>query len=963
MADEKKQKIAEDFGKELDILQDKLNNMASFLSTKMRDKLSDLATDTQNFVGEFEKGNDVTKNLSTKLTTLQKDINKLSLNRTKLENDLVRTQQDGNIIAANKIKLALNQNKLVTQQLESYQTQLIKLQQTAEEEKKITEEKKKQNSLIENIKNKAKDMFKPATDLFTVTGILDAIVSRIDMFNKGSVKISKSLGYSASEADRVERKMMGISLSSQSTTANLKNLNEAMGDLNTATGGVAEYSADALKTQVMLTKQFGLTGEEAAGIYKFSTLTGKSSEKVNDEMVDAFVNTRNAVKGSADFKTTMAAAAKVSGQLSANFKNDPKLITAAIVKMQAFGTTLEQTKKQGDSLLNWESSLDNELKAELLTGKQLNLERARAAALAGDQVTLAEELAKNVGTLDDFNKMNVVQQKAIAESMGMTADEMANQLQKQKTAQEQGKSIAQVNADEMKEAQKRQAIQDKFNDAMEKLKDIIGSVAVVLAPFIDGLTWLLDNTFALYGVLGLIAVMKFSSIKDSFKGLGDTFKNIKGKLTGKGGGLTEQATEAGETGTEAGGKVGEGTTKSAGEKIHGTLKGIADGIKEFNGVKFSDIGKLVVSALGMVALTPAIPALLLLQFVKGEAISQALGGLASGIAKFGDSGVMKGALGIALISGALIVTAYAFNKFADVAWESVAKGVIGLGAMAGVAYVLSKAGESMIEGSIAIAILGVALIPFAYALSLLANVKMENVLAAAAGLVIFGAAVFGLGAIMSSGVGAVIFGAGILAFIALGGAMIILGIGLKAVSEGGKGIAQLFQQLSELDATKLDAVAPALKTIGEAIMYLGAGGVMGALGKLLGGDSPSKMITDIAASASGITQAATGLQLMATSLQQVASALAAIDTSKLEALSDFASESMTGGITDFISAPIKAIGDMIGGGGGGNENKAMIAAINEVKVSIDKLYSKEMTIKIDGKILGTTLVQGSTKML
>ena len=44
-----------------------------------------------------------------------------------------------------------------------------------------------------------------------------------------------------------------------------------------------------------------------------------------------------------------------------------------------------------------EESIAAELEAELLTGKQLNLDNARAAALKGDMVTLAEELnAQNI---------------------------------------------------------------------------------------------------------------------------------------------------------------------------------------------------------------------------------------------------------------------------------------------------------------------------------------------------------------------------------------------------------------------------------------------------------------------------------------------------------------------------------------------------------------------------------------
>ena len=38
---------------------------------------------------------------------------------------------------------------------------------------------------------------------------------------------------------------------------------------------------------------------------------------------------------------------------------------------------LEQVAKAGDALLNFEQSINAELEAELLTGKQLNLERAR----------------------------------------------------------------------------------------------------------------------------------------------------------------------------------------------------------------------------------------------------------------------------------------------------------------------------------------------------------------------------------------------------------------------------------------------------------------------------------------------------------------------------------------------------------------------------------------------------------
>jgi len=408
------------------------------------------------------------------------------------------------------------------------------------------------------------------------------------------------------------------------------------------------------------------------------------------------------------------------------------------------------------------------------------------------------------------------------------------------------------------------------------------------------------------------------------------------------------------------------------------MQNIAEGIKAFGeGSVLKGALTLIPASIGLLLFAPGVLGIKAVEQVNGEKFQEAMYGIAYGIADFGKN-VTAGAL-VKLLFGGIALTAFALGVPALLLLQLV-NGTLIENTLGGIgrgiaAFSSSVSYGDLIKGAIAIALFGASLIPFAYALNMMAEVKMENILAAAAGLLIFGAAVLGLGMLMM-GPGAFIFGAGIVAMIALGTAMMILGQGLKVVSEGGVGIAQLFRQLSELDATKLDAVAPALKTIGEAIMYLGAGGVMLALGNLLGGSSPSKMIQDIAASADGITKAASGLQLMAIALTQVSAALSAIDTSKLEALSDFSesqSEGVIGGaikgITDFITSPIKTIGETISGGGeegmktaGGMDLTPMVSAINEVRDAVNKLYNKETSINMDGTKVGTTLTQGSYKV-
>jgi hypothetical protein len=328
--------------------------------------------------------------------------------------------------------------------------------------------------------------------------------------NAQSVQLGKSLGYGAANSDRVRENFVRMESSSNNLNVNTANLAEASNQLTESTGYTAEFSQDQLETQIMLTKQLGLSSDEAAGIYQFSVLQGKSADSTFKSMAKGYAATRNSLKTSVPFKAAIAEAAKVSGQLASNLGNNPEEIVKAVVATRALGTSLEQTKSQSESLLDFQSSIENELKAELITGEQLNLERARAAALMGDQVTVANELAAQGMTAAKFSKMNVIAQNSYAQALGTTSDELANQLKKREVAISQGKSLAQVTAEEAVEAAKRQSIQDRFNIAMDKIKSIIGNlIAGPLGSFLESLSKGLEHVTKIFSVFGKI----FSLIK------------------------------------------------------------------------------------------------------------------------------------------------------------------------------------------------------------------------------------------------------------------------------------------------------------------------------------------------------------------------------------------------------------------------------------------------------------------
>ena len=119
---------------------------------------------------------------------------------------------------------------------------------------------------------------------------------------------------------------------------------------------------------------------------------------------------------------------KQSAYALVQFKGSTTALTEAVGKAQALGTSLDTVNQIASSLLNFESSISAELEAELLTGKDLNLERARYFALTNDINGLMDEINDQMGDFSDFQQMNVIQQQAFAQALGMNVGQLSDML-------------------------------------------------------------------------------------------------------------------------------------------------------------------------------------------------------------------------------------------------------------------------------------------------------------------------------------------------------------------------------------------------------------------------------------------------------------------------------------------------------------------------------------------------------
>jgi hypothetical protein len=413
---------------------------------------------------------------------------------------------------AREIQSIKNQIKLT----EAIDAQLYKIEQSLEEEKQLTKEKKKQNDIIEQTKNKYKEIAKS----FTLAALLKQVLDFTLAADVQVTELGKSLGVSKTQSRAIRDNFASFARSSGDAFVTTKKLMEAQGELTQELGVAGTYSGKQTEDFSRLTKLMGLSVNEAGKLARLSVLNGTSIEATTKSVIKGSFAAQQTNKVSFDQRTILKEVANLSEGILIKFQGNSEALGAAVVQAKALGLNLEQVDKIGDSLLNFESSIENELKAELITGKQINLEKARAAALTGDQAALSAEIASQAGDLADYQKMNVIAQNSLAEAFGMGREEMSKMLMDQEKFKKLGDVSNKNLAEQLKllKAQgepmdsvlykqiQQQAVQEKFNNAIEKLQDLIGSlVAGPLGSMLDIFASIADNAVVMYGIMGLIS--------------------------------------------------------------------------------------------------------------------------------------------------------------------------------------------------------------------------------------------------------------------------------------------------------------------------------------------------------------------------------------------------------------------------------------------------------------------------
>jgi hypothetical protein len=551
---EKGKQLLKDQVEEVGVLDNAFKSLSAVITTALEeaaDSLSGIDKISEKIAKSYKR--DIEASLKAQSKSLEKDVTlQMKINKginvqKEIQEEIEKVTSRQLILdkkiedASGELKAELEKEKLAINEVTTLR---LKELNALKEKNKIEQRNKSLSSiLLENAVSYADKIDKTGTlsgilsgnfkEVVTATRIAEisavamgnALLKAFTELDKSTGDLAKNLNISYSEANALQKELFVAAANSNSVFVTTKGMSESLGAINQQLGTSVMLNKENLAIFTQLRESAGLTNEELIGINSLSLANGESLEDNANTILNQvsslnrqtgiYLNEKEILKGIKD----------VSASTTLSLAKNPGLIAEAVATAKALGMELSKVDAIAGSLLDFESSISSELEAELLLGRNINLEKARQAALNNDLATVAKEISEQAGSSAEFGAMNRIQQEAIAKAMGMGRDDLAKTLfvQEQLVGASEGESkrrqeildkrieevgLAQAQRElengGLENLKNQSSVQDRLAASIEKMKEAFVGIAIIVTPLVSAFASMVE--FIAQSKVGLIAM-------------------------------------------------------------------------------------------------------------------------------------------------------------------------------------------------------------------------------------------------------------------------------------------------------------------------------------------------------------------------------------------------------------------------------------------------------------------------
>ena len=319
-------------------------------------------------------------------------------------------------------------------------------------------------------------------------------------FDKAGFTLRKTFGFLRGDFDVLEKNIKEIAIDLADFGVTFESAAIATSAIGKEFNALVASNKSIVKDVTMLSAQLGIAESESAKFLKtISSISG---------------NTVSSQKGMTGFAKQMSNAAGVAlpdvMKEIAESSDDVRIYTGksvvnlikGTVEAKQMGTSFVKMVDTAKKLLDFNTSINDEMEASVLLGRDINFQRARELAFRKDVIGVNREILRIAQSMD-FDAMDPFQAESFAKASGKTVAELQDMIQAEKEIQhirlfgtaEQKKQLSMM--DELKKKRENEAkdigkqaearlMQEANQERMNQLQNQFNKLMMELAkPVMD----------------------------------------------------------------------------------------------------------------------------------------------------------------------------------------------------------------------------------------------------------------------------------------------------------------------------------------------------------------------------------------------------------------------------------------------------------------------------------------------
>ena len=239
---------------------------------------------------------------------------------------------------------------------------------------------------------------------------------------------AQAMGKNVSEAEKFNAQLQSSIMSGNAMNTTLSEVTATAAELKNQFGGALDFSADQIVNLDVAAKKLGISNDTAAAFSKQMFAAGDAGDDLGVALM-AGTKALSEASGVAFDKVMKDIASSGEAFANATGKSGKELAIAAVAARR-MGFELSDMVSMSENLLDVENSIEKQMKFNMLTGKNINLDKARALAIEGDHEGMLKEVVKQAGDLEGLNQLQI---KALNEALGVDIMKLKNAKQLEET--------------------------------------------------------------------------------------------------------------------------------------------------------------------------------------------------------------------------------------------------------------------------------------------------------------------------------------------------------------------------------------------------------------------------------------------------------------------------------------------------------------------------------------------------